>query len=379
MRKVVIVAVEAVTALGDLEATWEAITAGRTGIAEVTRFPTASYNSSYAALINELECGEDESYITPLLAHLSASFANNSIPEDARLFTASTKAGVDGLERAIRGGTKARPTTLFKGLLDQVRSTFGIKDRGVNVSAACASSTIAIANATRSIGNGFPDTALVVGADIITEFVFSGFSSLRALSPLPCHPFDTGRDGLTLGEAGVAILLMSEERAAREGLTPLATISGWGASNDATHVTAPARDGCGLIEASTNALKMAGLAPGEIGALCAHGTATVFNDAMELTAFAKIFNNVFGPTPPPLVGFKGATGHTMGAAGALEVALCVKALATGTLPPTVGLNDPDERAKGWATTASTPFDGPILTSNSGFGGVNGVLILEGPR
>ena len=157
------------------------------------------------------------------------------------------------------------------------------------------------------------------------------------------------------------------------GAKPLARLTGWGIANDANHITGPARDGSGLILAIRSALDQADLAPETIDAFCAHGTATVYNDAMELTAL----ESEFGDRRFPLFSIKGAIGHTLGAAGGIEVAVCLRALETKTVPPTVGVRNPEPRAVGRVSAKTQAFAGQrILTTNSGFGGVNAALILE---
>jgi 3-oxoacyl-[acyl-carrier-protein] synthase II len=340
-----------------------------------------NYHSHVAGLIPDLD-GEGGSLLFPLLERLCEKLERSGpVPSEALLFTATTKAGIDVLERHLRGLPARCDEMLLAECARAVRARFGLNDTGVNVSAACASSTLAVARAAAAIASGRAEAALVCAADVITEFVFSGFSALHALSPTPCRPFDAGRDGLSLGDGASALLLMSRERAKREGRKPLAALTGWGAANDATHITAPARDGCGLIDATTRALARAGVTPDGIGAISAHGTGTLFNDAMELTAFSAVFGAVFGGAfgagQPPLFSVKGAIGHTMGAAGAIEVALCARALAEGIVPPTAGLREPDPQAAGWVSAETAKLEIPrLLTTNSGFGGINAALVLE---
>ena len=151
------------------------------------------------------------------------------------------------------------------------------------------------------------------------------------------------------------------------------TIRGWGIANDAFHITSPAQDGSGLVAAIEKALARGGLRHDQISAVSAHGTGTVYNDLMELTAF----NNVFRGRILPIYSVKGATGHTIGAAGGIEVALATEALAAQTVPPTVGFQNPEEGAEGRVSSKPVPFEGDyILTSNSGFGGINAAIILE---
>ena len=222
------------------------------------------------------------------------------------------------------------------------------------------------------IAHGAADAVLVVAADLVTEFVFSGFSVLRALGPDGAHPFDRDRAGLVLGEGAAAILLTNRSLATDTGSGPLARLLGWGSANDANHVTAPARDGCGLIAAIQRALALADCGPETVAGISAHGTGTVYNDAMELTAIEA----VFGDRRLPCHSVKGAIGHTLGAAGAIEVALALRMLAERTVPPTVGLSTPEPRAEGRFAACAQPLgDGWLLSVNSGFGGVNAVLLL----
>jgi 3-oxoacyl-[acyl-carrier-protein] synthase II len=261
----------------------------------------------------------------------------------------------------------------MSGLLRRVSMRFGLSAGGININAACASSTIAVARAASLIAAEKCDAVLVVCLDLVSEFVYSGFSALHALSPGVCRPFDRNRDGLTLGEGGAALLLMSRERAAREGRPELGVVAGWGAANDATHITAPARDGCGLIQSVRQALSRAELEPEQIAAISAHGTATPYNDQMELTAFRTLF----GERRLPVHSVKGSIGHTLGAAGGIEVALGLKCLEAGTLPATVGLLEPEEAGEGLVSSSAQPICGDyLLSTNSGFGGVNAALILR---
>jgi 3-oxoacyl-[acyl-carrier-protein] synthase II len=167
--------------------------------------------------------------------------------------------------------------------------------------------------------------------------------------------------------------MMSRARAEKENMPSLGRVLGWGTANDATHITAPARNGRGLIQAIQEAFRMAGMQAEEISAVSAHGTGTVYNDAMEITAFRE----VFGKRNLPVFSVKGAIGHILGAAGGIEAVLGLKALSDRTAPPTVGLSAPMEGAKGMVSGRPVNFSGNrLLTTNSGFGGVNAALVLE---
>ena len=364
-----------VTALGgNLEESWQRLLWGHSAIAPVTRFPVKGYKSRFAACIEDLSCSETPSAIHDLLGRLLAE--TGPVPADARLYTATTKAGIDNLERSRRGTPVDTSHILLSTLEEKVSRQLGLTHRGTNISAACASSAIAVAKGAALIAAGRTECVLICCADLVTEFVFSGFSALGALSPNPCTPFDRERRGLTLGEGAASLLLMGADRARKEGRPHLGTVLGWGVANDAFHVTAPAPDGRGLLAAMRQALKRAGLKPEGVSAVCAHGTGTVYNDQMELMAFDQLF----GDRRLPVYSIKGAVGHTLGAAGGIEVALGIRSLSEGLVPPTVGFSKGEGSAVGRVSSRAETMPGNyLLTTNSGFGGINAALVLAKGR
>jgi 3-oxoacyl-[acyl-carrier-protein] synthase II len=294
------------------------------------------------------------------------------VPSDATLITATIKSGADNLESFCRGKQADFRDVLLSSIADSAGNQLDLSDNGVCVSASCASSTIAVAHGAGLIDAGRAEAVLVCCGDLITEYHFSGFSALKALSPFPCRPFDRDRKGLSLGEGAAAILLMDAARAQRENRNQLGSVLGWGIANDATHITAPAKSGRGLVLAVDRALRSAKRKPEEITAISAHGTGTVYNDLMELTAFRQ----VFGERKVPMYSIKGAIGHTLGAAGAIEIILGLKTLSTQTAPPTVGFSNPEKGAEGRISPKPQAVSGDyLLTTNSGFGGVNAAIVL----
>jgi len=166
---------------------------------------------------------------------------------------------------------------------------------------------------------------------------------------------------------------MSEERAAKEKWPVIGEIAGWGLTNDANHITGPSKDGSGLSKAIRSALNSAGVSENAMGSISAHGTGTVYNDSMEMTAIKKVFGN----RPIPVYSVKGGTGHTMGAAGMLEIIISFRSLDSKIVPPTVNLRDIDREAEGWVSSRSQSLERPVtLSTNSGFGGVNSALVLK---
>lgn len=372
IKKVSIVDTAVVTALGNnLQDTWRRLIKGDSGIGLIKRFSAETYGSRIAATIDDLRSMQERSIIDDLIGRLLRGLSD--VPNDTALITATTKLGIDNLERIWQKKVAHTGDILPSSMSEMVSSRLGLKKTGINISASCASSTIAIAQGAALITSGQSDSVLICCADVVTEFTFSGFSSLKVVSPDPCKPFDRKRNGLTLGDGAAALLLMSDERAVKEGRKSMAVIRGWGIANDAFHITSPAQDGCGLVSAIERALARGSVRQEDIPAISAHGTATIYNDLMELTAFNKVF---FG-RKMPVYSVKGATGHTVGASGGIEVALATEALAAQTVPPTVGFQNPEEGAEGMVSSNQVLFEGDyILTCNSGFGGINAAIVLE---
>ena len=242
------------------------------------------------------------------------------------------------------------------------------------ISTACTSSARALMSAQRLLDLGVCDVVLCGGVDTLCKLTLNGFSALEAVSGQRCNPFSRHRNGINIGEAAV-LFLMSKQPGDGQ---PIALL-GSGASSDAHHISAPEPSGRGAQEAMRKALNRAGLQPQQIGYLNLHGTATPHNDAMESHAVAAVF-----PEGVPCSSTKPMTGHTLGAAGALEAAFCWLSLSTGNrehaLPPHIwdGQADPELPALNWVTPATRLASiGPrYLMSNSfAFGGNNVSLII----
>jgi len=272
----------------------------------------------------------------------------------------------------------ARGATYFAPLDDALRAAgLGAVQRRTQVLAACAASAIAVGLALRWLSRGACDLVLAGGYDGVSVFVASGFESLRATTASRPRPFRVGRDGMSLGE-GAAVLGLVRGDDTR-GARVLARIAGFGASNDAVHITAPDRTGGGLARAARAALADAGLPAARIGLVSAHGTATSFNDAMEARALAALFE---GAEPPVVHPFKAQIGHTLGAAGAIEALAAADALATGVAPPAAGGEDgapldPDAPARLLDRGEVRPLAGALKLA-AAFGGSNAALVLVAP-
>ena len=370
---VVVTDVAAVTAMGNnTEEFWQELMAGKSAIRPVSRFSVDQnhYQAKIAALIDDLESSEGRSLLHDLLNRLLPLMGK--VPVDSALITATVKAGADNLESICRYDSGDHKDVQLSSIADIVGAGLGLASNGIGVSASCASSTIAVAHGAALIESGLARSVLVCCADLITEFVFSGFSALKALSPVPCRPFDRDRQGLSLGEGAAALLLMGAGQARLENRKSHGRVLGWGIANDTTHITAPAKSGRGLVQAVDRALKSAGLKPEAIAAISAHGTGTIYNDLMELRAFRQ----VFGERKVPMHSIKGSIGHTLGAAGGIEVIVGLKTLSARMVPPTVGFENPEDGARGRVSREPRLVTGDyLLTTNSGFGGVNAAIVL----
>ena len=371
--RAVIVSCDMITAYGyGADACWNGILAGKTAVSGLNRFSTGAFRSDCAATIKDLKYLRKDSLVMQMLRRLF-SRSPVSVPEDSRLLLATTKGEIDILEKNLLKGTGDASKSNLNNLLNKVKRLARVKDSGIIVSAACASSSAAVAKAAAMIRSGYSDSVLVVACDSITEFVFSGFSSLMALDKFPARPFDKNRSGLSLGEAAAYALIMSESRAKKEKRKIMGEVEGWGLSDDANHMTGPSRTGDGLASAIKKAMKTAGISENKTGLISAHGTGTVYNDAMEL----KAFNTVFKGKKKPLYSVKGGLGHTMGAAGLVELIVALRALKEKIAPPTVNLKNVDDNARGWASRRQRILRGNkrALITNAGFSGINAALIL----
>lgn len=371
MKEVYISNFAAITAIGStMEEMWPKLCDGESAVSEIKRFSTERLEFHKGATIPWL----DESTTNNRIAELTEKITDQvgQISDNTYVIWAGIKGDVEYIENQSKG---VKNTSLFLGshYREYVCKKLGIKNSGMEVNAACASSTVALALGAEMISSGTQSSVLVICADILSRFSFTGFSALRGLSATACRPFDKERDGLSLGDGAAAILLTNETYAKAHSLDLHAKLSGWGISNDANHITGPAKDGRGLILAIRSALSQSRLKEDELEAFCPHGTGTVYNDAMELTALQSIF----GDRRFPLFSVKGAIGHTLGAAGAIEAAISIKAMDERIVPATTGFSTHEERTIGRVSAVKQAFAGNnILTTNSGFGGCNAALIFE---
>lgn len=248
------------------------------------------------------------------------------------------------------------------------------------VSSACSSGALAIGEALRALRDGEVEIAVAGGADSLCRLTYSGFNSLRAVDERPCRPFRTERAGLSLGEGAGVLVLERWERAAARRARPLAELAGFGASCDSHHMTAPHPEGAGAAQAMRRALEDAILAPAAIGFVNAHGTGTPLNDASEWCALETVFGKRARELPTTSI--KGALGHLLGSAGAIEAVATVQSLVAGLVPPTAGEGDLDPAlGVDLVRGEPRPLTGPAagISLSLAFGGANAALLFARPR
>jgi len=369
----------AITAVGcGVDALLAALRANASGLRACERFNHPRFQSSIvgAALPNGDIDNPAQQLATEALrqAREQAQSVLSYIPvERIGLVLSTTKANIEALERLAEDrpcSDAARRHLQGNLLADDLAAAHGAKGPVQCVSTACVSGLIAIQQGAKMIQRGAADAVLVVGVDHLSAFVVAGFTALKGIDPNGCRPFDRDRCGLSPGEAGAAIMLARADKIPNRAII----IRGWGGSNDANHLTGPSRDGSGLAQAIRSALDLAKLPPQEIDYVNAHGTGTPYNDAMESMALRA----VFGDACPPVSGLKGMLGHTLGAAGIVETIACVLAMRENFLPGTPRLKVAAEGMPASLLPEPRPVTklNHILKLNTGFGGVNGALILS---
>ena len=363
-----------------------AVLEGRTAIRKVTRFSCEDLCSSVAAEapsdgdLVKAAAGLGQSPASDRASRLLLAAASEALRGRSRssskrraVLVGTTKGA---LELAVDGwvagevvredilGTPARTLALATGTLGPV----------LTLSAACASSAVAVGEALALIEDGVCDEAIVGGTEALHSFVYRGFHALKALSAAPAAPFDASRAGLSLGEGAVVLVLEALEHTEGARRAPIAIVEGFGSSTDGFDQLAPEPTGAGLVRACRRAMEYTGVHADDIDRYHAHGTGTVQNDRMEAIAHAILFSG----RAVPVCATKGSVGHTLGAAGALDVAICALTLQRQVLPPVANLREVDSQARVPAVigTARSDRGRLALAVSAGFGGVNAAVLLR---
>jgi len=360
-----------VTPLGlDLDTFWSGLLGGGDALTAIERFRTDDLRVGRGGEIKKLPAvaagvrSRASALLVGAAADLRARARLGAAEDRIAVVVGTALGGVEEIEHALAGDDSPR------------RDWLGVRGPVLTVSAACASGATALGIGADLLREGAADLVVAGGYDVLCRFVLRGFDVLRALTRERVRPFDRRRSGLLLGEAA-GLLLLARERDARG--PRLGRLRGHGSASDASHVAAPDPGGRGLEAAIRAALAEADVAPGDLDFVSAHGTGTPLNDRIE----TAVLRRVLGPRASaiPVNSIKGALGHTMGAAAALEAIMCLLAAREGLIPPTVGYEEPDPACDlDYVPGGCRPARPRLMLSTSlGFGGCNAALVLEGVR
>lgn len=413
-RRVVITGLGAVSPVGNnVKDSWESIKAGKSGIDKITLFDTTDYPVQIAAEVKDFSLepyGIDRKMVRKMNRQtkflLGASIEAVTDAGYTKETLANENVGVTngvgiGLNEAVEAGyakyndpaagvnrlpPMTAPLALNNEAAANVSMYFGITGPSWTISTACSSGTDSIGLALDMIRAGRIDMALACGSDAnITGFNIGCYQVLQALTQgfndnpkAASRPFDKDRSGFVMGEGAAVLVLEDLDHAKARGAKIYAEVAGFGATNDAYHITAPRADGSGGAKAMEIALKDAGMKPEDIQYYNAHGTSTSANDKAE----TKMIKSVFGDYAYKLhvSSTKSETGHMIGAAGTMEAIVCVKAIEEGFVPPTANLDSPDlEHDCDLDYTPKTGVKAEITAAAScslGFGGHNGCVIIK---
>ncbi|MCF1421066.1 beta-ketoacyl-[acyl-carrier-protein] synthase family protein [Mangrovimonas futianensis] len=292
--------------------------------------------------------------------------SNLSINDRVGLIVSTTKGNVDALDT---DNSFPEERAYLSSLANSISNFFGITRTPIVISNACVSGILAVATAKRYIQQGMYDHVLVVGGDLVTEFILSGFNSFQALSDELCKPYDKDRKGINIGEVAASALVTNDIELLSEDAV---AIIGEASCNDANHISGPSRTGEGLFRSIQSALEQSQISAKDIDFISAHGTATLYNDEMEAIAF-----NRSGLENVPTHSLKGYFGHTLGASGLLEAIVGVHSLKNDTLYKslgfdTLGVSKPINLI---TSTQKTPLR-TMLKTASGFGGCNTAVVFK---
>ena len=406
--RVVVTGLGIISPLGlNLEDSWRGLCAGTSGADTITRFDPSAFSTRMAAevrgFVPENHMDRKDVKRNDRFVHFAIAAAKEAVQNAALDMTAVDPnrvgviigSGIGGIEtfeaqtRIMIEKGPDRVSPFFIPMMisnmaaGQVSIQLGAKGPNFTTVSACTSSANALGEALRLLQHDDADVIIAGGAEsTITQMSMAGFCSLKAMSTRndepqkASRPFDRDRDGFVMGEGAAVVVLEREEHARRRGAPILCEFAGYGASADAYHITAPTPDGEGAVRCMERALRDAELAPSEIQYINAHGTSTPPNDRTETLAVKRVFGEHAHRLM--LASTKSMTGHLLGAAGALEAAVCVLVISRGVVPPTINYENPDpecdldcvpNRAREAAVTAA-------LSNSMGFGGHNATLAFK---
>jgi 3-oxoacyl-[acyl-carrier-protein] synthase II len=407
-HRVVVTGLGAVSPLGlTVPSTWEGLLAGRSGAGPITRFDTAGFETTIACEVKDFDPGlyldRKEARRMDRFTHFAIAAAREALAqagltisdENADDIGVVIGTGIGGIETLSqqfkvlhdKGPSRISPflCTMMTANMAAGHASIVLGLRGPNFStvSACASGGHAIGEAYETIRRGASPVMLAGGAEAaIVPIGVAVFNSMRALSTRndepekASRPFDADRDGFVMGEGAGVLVLENLDYARARGATILAELVGYGATADASHVTAPAEGGVGAVKAMKRALREANLTPADIDYINAHGTSTPLNDRAETEAIKRLFGEYAYRVP--ISSTKSMTGHMLGAAGAIESIISIMAIREGIIPPTINQVTPDPDCDlDFVPNVARPAIVRVALSNSlGFGGHNATLIFR---
>ncbi|MDZ4245834.1 MAG: beta-ketoacyl-ACP synthase II [Dehalococcoidia bacterium] len=407
-RRVVITGLGIISPMGlDAKTTWEALADGRSSVGPITHFDASNFSTKIAAEVKGFDPVQfmdrkdarhmDRFTQFAMAASLQAVEQANlkldgDTGDETGVIIGSGMGGLDTLHKAIltlseRGPGRINPFLAPMMMADSASGNVSIRlgARAANfcTTSACASGADAIGEAFEIIKRGDARVMLAGGSDaLITPITIAAFNAARALSVNnddPQHasrPFDKTRDGFVVGEGSAILVMESLDVAIKRGATILAEFAGYGATADAFHITQPDDKGLGGARAMKRALDKSGLVPEEVEYINAHGTATVLNDKCETLAIKSVFGDYAYRVP--ISSTKSMMGHLLGAAGAIEAAICVLTMQNSLIPPTINYQYPDPECDlDYVPDKARRGSVRVAMSNSfGFGGHNSVLLFK---
>jgi 3-oxoacyl-[acyl-carrier-protein] synthase II len=403
-RRVVVTGIGMVSPLGlDAATTWDAVAAGRSGVGKISHFDASDYPVRIAAEVDGFDpvavFGRRRAKHLDRVGQMALVAAGEAVRQSALDPAVSSErigtvwgTGIGGI-RSLEDGLEilntrgpdwvnpyVLPMMIPNMVAGDVAMEFGLRGYSNCTVTACSASASAIGESLDLIRAGRVDAVVCGGAEApITKVGVAGFAAMKALSVRnddpegASRPFDAGRDGFVMGEGAACLILEERDRAIGRGAPVLAELLGFGATCDAYHMTQPHPEADGAVRAMREALTDAGLDAGDIGYVNAHGTSTPPNDRIETLAVKQVFQEKV----PPVSSTKSMTGHTLGAAGAIEAALCVLALNHQILPPTINQEDADPACDlDYVANQARPASlRTALTNSFGFGGHNVSLVF----
>ncbi len=407
-KRVVVTGLGCVSPLGNtMPDTWAALLAGRSGVGPITLFDAGNHKTKIAAEVKGFDAaglfGNREARKLDRFAQFAMAAALEAVAHAKLGIDESNRdrigviigSGIGGIITLVeqyevmreRGPDRISPFLVPMMISDSASGNIAIKlgVRGPNmaIATACASGSNAIGEAAETIRRGAADVVLAGAAEAsVMALAMGGMNVMGALSTrnddphTASRPFDANRDGFVMGEGGAVLLLESLEFARARGATILCEVSGYGTTDDAYHISAPAENGAGAALSMQAALDDAGLAPADIGYINAHGTSTALNDKSETAAIKTVFGGAAYKVA--ISSTKSMTGHLLGASGALEAAVCVQVFRDNILPATINYQTPDPNCDlDYVPNQPRPAAPTHIMSNSfGFGGHNATLVFS---